>query len=543
MTKTGLPIDIVVRVSSKGDREDERFHSPKEQAKRARELIERAGLVVGETFEDINVSGGVHPEKRRGMMLALQRVRAGVSGGIAAFALDRLTRDPAHGDWLLAELARHDAVVLAPDIPENIATPEGELAFGILLMIARHYRRKSGEHIEGEKKRATLAGVLVGPTPVGYRQVGNTARERNQWNDEERRLVLDETTAPAIRQLFELRARRPQPGYGELAAWLDARGVIPWRVRRKAEEKGREPTHAWTRQGVRQLLNNDFYLGGPLTYGDVVSEHHVPSIIDRELWAASRPDKKAERSQRQPGESSQWLVAGLLRCQGCQLRLTAWTGSNRRKNQRGEWVQIENPSRRYVCKNRSCASRASIDAKLIENIVTGKAFEVSEQLFLQPVSEDTEGVEALETELARLERLLDVLMTQEAQEAWGERWLLAVNERREERDAVAVQLGLKRREFGLSGGGYPTTLGAVWTELTRVQQREALQATFDCVVIGQPVRPGISRGRAGVIPAEYDQDGIVFKVGARWPWKPLEIPIISIVPVGNFPKELTESSA
>src|SRR5438105_10254297 len=34
-----LPIGLYVRVSAQGDREDDRFHSPKEQADRARALV------------------------------------------------------------------------------------------------------------------------------------------------------------------------------------------------------------------------------------------------------------------------------------------------------------------------------------------------------------------------------------------------------------------------------------------------------------------------------------------------------------------------
>jgi hypothetical protein len=48
----------VVRVSRVGDRDGERFVSPKEQAERIRSIAERDGLQLVETIEEFDVSGG-----------------------------------------------------------------------------------------------------------------------------------------------------------------------------------------------------------------------------------------------------------------------------------------------------------------------------------------------------------------------------------------------------------------------------------------------------------------------------------------------------
>src|SRR4051794_1043550 len=117
------PLICYVRVSRKGDREDAKFHSPKEQEERARAFARDREYAVGETVEDIDVSGGTHPEDRPGMARALDEIRAGRAGGLVAYSLDRLSRDPTHGDWLVREVTSHGGVVLAPDIPEDLSTP------------------------------------------------------------------------------------------------------------------------------------------------------------------------------------------------------------------------------------------------------------------------------------------------------------------------------------------------------------------------------------------------------------------------------------
>ena len=73
-------VDIYVRVSRRGAREDEKFHSPEEQERDAREFAGTRGLSVGEVFVDIDKSGGTldRPELQR----ALERVRSGASAGI-----------------------------------------------------------------------------------------------------------------------------------------------------------------------------------------------------------------------------------------------------------------------------------------------------------------------------------------------------------------------------------------------------------------------------------------------------------------------------
>jgi DNA invertase Pin-like site-specific DNA recombinase len=435
------PLGIYVRVSRRGDREDERFHSPREQAERARAHARARGFATAEPpFNDVNVSGATHPNDRPQMRDLLQRIRDGELGGIVAYSLDRLSRDPSHGDWLIREVTQARGIVTAPDLPEDIDSPAGEFTFGMLLGVARLYRRTAGERFAGAKERATLAGIPVGPVPVGYRQ------------RDDRTIEVDPDVAPIIRELFERRARGE--GYEALARFLDERGVSTARDR----NGGRRTT--WTRQGVATMLRNPFYATGRLEYGGVVSEHDAGAIIDVPLFHAAQRPEARPRPQRNP--HSTWLLTGFARCGSCGHSLAPWQSA--RRNGR--------TYRRYKCPNRACEDRASIDADRLERRVVQDLIALLGARIETP--HDAPNLLPLEDALDTAERRLAQVMAPEARDALGELWYADVKTRREERDQAAHALGRARTEAPAATVDV-TDLAARWDELP-VAERRALLA-------------------------------------------------------------------
>lgn len=160
------PIGIYVRISSQGDRANERFHLPREQRERSEALVRDRGLVVGPVFEDIDVSGAMEPTRRPAMGRLLEAVTSGELGGVAAFGLDRLSREPAHGDALVRAVTRADGVILTPDIPDAIDTPTGEFPFGMLLQVAKLYRRQAGARFRGASSPGSAGHGALGAASV-----------------------------------------------------------------------------------------------------------------------------------------------------------------------------------------------------------------------------------------------------------------------------------------------------------------------------------------------------------------------------------------
>lgn len=442
------PIGIYVRVSRKGDREDERFHSPREQAERARALVAARGFIPGPTFEDIDVSGATAPELRPAMAELLRAIEAHELGGIAAFSLDRLSREPAHGDALVKRVTKAGGVILTPDIPDAIDSPTGEFTFGMLLQVAKLYRSQAGARFSSAKEHAIKNGIPVGPVPVGYR-----ARP-------DRTLEPDPETAPTVRSLFERRARGD--GWTPLADLL-------------SEATGR----TWSRQGVAAVVANRLYATGRLEYGDTVSDVAAEPLVDEPLWHAAQGAQPRPRASRSNGT---WLLTGLLRCAACGHSLAPWTGAARRRRdpRRGkmDWV-AQTPPRRYRCVNRACPERVSVDAPYMEGVVTRASFERSDELVTRAHAPDLGGIQDA---LTAAERRLAQALSPEAQDALGDTWAAVAKQRRQERDAAARELGEARPS---SSPALDFRLSGVWDELSPDDRRASLSLVWKAVRVGR----------------------------------------------------------
>ena len=69
---------VVVRVSEKGDWEDEHFHSPEVQIEAARRWAkDRGERLVASPIPEIDVSGKLPLSKRPGLLAAIEMIEAG----------------------------------------------------------------------------------------------------------------------------------------------------------------------------------------------------------------------------------------------------------------------------------------------------------------------------------------------------------------------------------------------------------------------------------------------------------------------------------
>jgi len=444
------PIGIYVRVSRKGDREDERFHSPKEQAERAAALAVAKGYTPGPVFEDIDVSGATAPADRPAMGRLLQAIQGGELGGIAAYSLDRLSREPAHGDALVKRVTKAGGVLLTPDIPDAIDSPTGEFTFGMLLQVAKLYRATAGARFASAKERAILAGMPVGPTPVGYRP----------RSERDRRIEVDPALAPVVRELFERWAKGETSG--PMLALLD-------------EATGR----TWSRQALRKIIGNRIYATGRLEYGDLVSEWDAGAIVDEALWQAAQ---RAPRAARPPRSDEGWLLSGLLVCAGCGRNLSPHTSRPYRRKRDG----VAKEYRTYRCVNRGCAARGHAKAPLLEGWVKRVTFLRAAELATRS---DAPDLGSLEDALVAAERRLEQVLAPEAQDALGDTWAATVKARRQERDNAAAALGEARQAAGPLGPR-ELRLEEVWDDLSQTDKRAALALYWRAIRVGRPAPSG-----------------------------------------------------
>jgi DNA invertase Pin-like site-specific DNA recombinase len=417
---------------------------------------------VSEVATDLDVSGAVPPRDRPGMAYALAEIEAGRAGGLTAYSLDRYSREPAHADALVKAVTEAGGVVIAPDLPDDLDSPVGEFQMGVLMQVARLYRRTAGERLDSARARATLEGIFVGSVlPFGYRKRAD------------RKTEIDPETGPLVTELFQ--RRLAGTNMGDLARWLSSK-----------------TGHRWSRTGVRDLLARDLYTTGRITNGSTVSDWDAGALVEAADFHAVQALRQSVQASR--NAKGKRLLSGLLFCGSCGHRMVyVKPSANQSKGTRPK----------YKCPNAlKCPERVHVHGDFVEALVVKEAFKVSKKLVTRPEA-DTEDLAPFEEALEKAERRFQQMQTPEAQDALGSEWAATAKTRREERDAAATALSEARR-VASSGEGRPLQLGHIWEDLDPLAQREALAWTFESVTAYPTKNRGKRTGRRSPEPPKLE---------------------------------------
>lgn len=384
------------RVSRQGDRDDERFRSPEFQG----ELNERKAIADGFELVDYPIELDVSGSKKARAVLdrIIADIEAGAIHGICVARLNRLSRlSPRERIELFDRIESAGGVVVSASESLDVSTPEGRFAREVFLAAARMEWERYAEGFQHAKENAVAAGVAVGKrrAPFGY------------TFDAKRRLVVDEDTAPIVRDLFHGRAAGAS--YGDLLETFETR-------------TGRSSSRAT----IAGMLINRAYLG-EVHYGKVErlsNESAHAAIVDEELFAEVQRVTAARRGDR-TGKGSgraKALLAGIATCAGCGaglLRSSSSTGTI------------------YRCPNdtRHCAARASIAEAALDEHVIGAVLE-----WAGPLADELVEVE-LELD-AEGERIVAEHKLEQAERVLVE-WAGDVDA--EERDPIAYKAGRQAR--------------------------------------------------------------------------------------------------
>jgi site-specific DNA recombinase len=283
-----MNVDGYVRVSRVAGREGESFISPSVQREQIEAYAKAYGLSVVYWHEDLGESGGTL--ERPGLKAALERCRAGATGGIVAAKLDRLSRSLVGLAQLIERAKEEQWTLVAIDFGLDVQTSGGRLVADILGAVAQWERQRASEGWETAQARAIAAGIHVASrVPTGYRK------------RDDRRLEPDPRAAKVIRELF--RRRAAGAGWTELARFLDEKRIV-----------GPYGNAAWTPSAVAKIIGNRVYLG------EARSGHHANANAHRPLltvaeWEAAQINGHAPST---PRSAEGALLSGLVRCAGCR---------------------------------------------------------------------------------------------------------------------------------------------------------------------------------------------------------------------------------
>ena len=162
---------VVVRVSEKGDREDEHFHSPEVQIEAARRWArDRGERLVGAPIPEIDVSGRLPLSKRPGLLAAIEMIEAGRADQLVVAYFDRLVRSLKVQLEVIERVERAGGEIFALDHGKlTNGTAAQRLSTNMLGSVFQYFAEITGEKVTAAQARAVARGVYPHPkVPVGY---------------------------------------------------------------------------------------------------------------------------------------------------------------------------------------------------------------------------------------------------------------------------------------------------------------------------------------------------------------------------------------
>ena len=208
------------------------------------------------------------------------------SGGIEAIfvlSVDRFARNTEDALRTARLLKEWGVRLIVAELPMDIQTPEGELAFTQFAAFAQFQAAQIKKYTRGGRMKKLEGGAVDhGSAPYGFRIAKG-------------RFVIYEPEAKLVRRCFELR-RRGVSLYG-IASRLNTEGI-------PAQKGGR-----WSRTSLHQMLHNTAYKGEHVRCGVTIS---CPPIVEAELfdWVAAAMETR--RAQLVGRPSGNYLLRGYL---------------------------------------------------------------------------------------------------------------------------------------------------------------------------------------------------------------------------------------
>jgi DNA invertase Pin-like site-specific DNA recombinase len=242
-------------------------------------------ILVRDRYDDGGFSGG--NMERPGLKRLLADIDAGKIDIVVVYKIDRLSRYLPDFGRLVEVFDRHKVTFVAVTQSFNTTTSMGRLTLNILLSFAQFEREVIGERIRDKFTASRKRGMWMGGwAPFGYRV-------------ENRKLVIDETEANAVRRIFQ---RYLQVGSTSM---ISAESM--------AEGLTNRYGHKFTPTYIFRLLTNRVYIGEAVHKGTAYPGEHEP-IIPQALWERVQAALQARRPKRTQVRSSQApaLLKGLI---------------------------------------------------------------------------------------------------------------------------------------------------------------------------------------------------------------------------------------
>lgn len=473
-------VGIYARIST-GEGMQAEGHSIEAQLRICREFAERRGWIIVDEYVDEGYSGS--NDKRPAFTRLLQDAYAGRIQVILFHKLDRFSRSISDILKYFQDLESKDILICSATEAFDFSDPADRAKFHMLAVFAQWYLDNLSEETKKGKKQRALKGLYNGRLPFGYRPSESGIAE----------VVPEE--AELVRKAFEAYASGTQSDR-EVAEMMNAFD-LPTRTHR-----------AWSKDSVRDFLQNEFYLGYVKYLGDLLPGQHE-ALISQELFDRCQ-EMRAKRNlapRRYASSFKVYTLAGLLRCQHCGETLRAQSSREYR------YYRDMSKTRGLDCPDSGLPVKAELVEEQIGVVLRQLRLPEDWQVQIQKAVLSGDERQKMLQRRAALESKLRRLGLGFVDGAVPEKQYT------QERDAIQRELAtlvIPEDAAIIDAGLYLETLRDLWDEATLEEQKEICNTMLEAVyydlrqqritrLAPKAAYVALFRGIPGLVESEYGQ--------------------------------------
>ena len=340
--------------------------------------------VVGE-YIDRALTGT--KDRRPGFQQMIQDAAKKQFDLVIVWKLDRFARNRYDSAIYKAKLKKYGIKVVSA--MENITdSPEGIILEGLLESMAEYYSANLSQNTKRGKRETAAKGLWNGGhPPLGYKV-------------ENRKLVVDEKTAPTVRYIFERYAA------GETKA-----SII-----RELEKKGIRTYYGkpLTYASFNSVLRNQAYIGKSMYKGEVVEGLSEPLIEEELFWKVQEQIKKRAHAPAASKAKVEYLLSGKVFCGTCGSPMTGTCGRSKGGRQY-YYYTCSHRKHPYRCSKKNerkeYVERFVVEQTLHHVLTDSQIARISKAVVAEYKKEFSDsGVQDLKNAITRLDRELEQLV-------------------------------------------------------------------------------------------------------------------------------------
>lgn len=288
---------LFCRVSSK--EQEETGYSLPAQEKLLKTYAQTKGFKPTKVF---SISESASGKKQRATFISMMNyVKKEGIHIIVCEKVDRLTRNFKDAvmidEWLEKNEVRQVHLVKDSLVLHKNSRSQEKLNWGIRILFAKNYIDNLSEEVKKGQKEKIRQGWFPTKAPVGYKTIGEKGHKIH---------VIDESTAPLVRRMFELYASGTY-SLTKLTNTLKAEGLTGYTGK------------PIVRSRVALLLQDPFYIG-QMKWNDKIYQGKHSPLISKKLFEKVQATLHGKTTPKYSKHS--YLFKGLINCDECKGTVT-----------------------------------------------------------------------------------------------------------------------------------------------------------------------------------------------------------------------------